>query len=81
MKGRWRDVADQLVGALVVVVVLAWVAYVWERTTGFTWATRKVPGRYSDAAHLTQTLRTAIGMTAVILPAAAVYFALRRSRR
>lgn len=81
MSPRWRDVWDQLIGALAGLVLLVWIAYFWERSTGLTWATRRAPGTISTAAHLVRTRNTAIGVTAFCGPLALVYFTVLRRKK
>ncbi|HVR40149.1 MAG TPA: hypothetical protein VMU84_13725 [Thermoanaerobaculia bacterium] len=77
----WREVLDQLVGAFAFVIVLLWAAYVWERSTGLTFATRKVAGTISTPAHLRKTRNIAIGTTIGGAPIVILYFVVVRSKR
>jgi len=76
----WREVADPLAGASIGLVIMTWVYYVWERSTGFTFAMRRLPSRPSTPAHLAHTLSYAIGITALFLPVALLYFTVLRKK-
>ena len=75
-----RDGLDRIFGAAAGLVVLMWIAYVWEASTGLTFASRHQTGQISTADHLAKTRRTAVGITILCLPPAVVYFAFLRPR-
>ncbi len=76
----WQDIGDRLAFAAAFLVVLMWISYAWERSTGLTWASRGHPGRISTPAHLATTRRTAIGVTAICGPLAVLYFVALRPK-
>ena len=80
MKVNWRNGLDRVFGGLAGLVLLLWIAYAWEASTGLTFATRNSRGAISTADHLAKTKRTATGSTFVCLPPAIVYFAFLRRR-
>ena len=61
-------------------VVLLWIAFAWESSTGLTFASRNSPGRNSTPTHLAETKRIATGATLLCLPLAAVYFLFLRPK-
>jgi hypothetical protein len=75
-----RDGLDRIFGGAAALVVLMWIAYAWEASTGLTFASRNTPGKMSTADHLAKSRRTATGITILCLPPAVVYFAFLRPR-
>jgi hypothetical protein len=77
---RWRELFDSAAGGGLLLVVLVWVAYVWERKTGLVFITEHAEiGRSSTPEHLLRTLHQATGYTILCIPLALVWFgALRR---
>ena len=73
-----REGFDGLAFAGIILVLLFWVAYAWEASTGLTFATRRSPGKNSSAAHLAESRRTAIAATLIVTPLVVVYFGVLR---
>jgi hypothetical protein len=77
---RPREIFDRLAGGAAMAVVIMWVAYAWERSTGLTFVTRG-SGGISTAEHLAYTWRMAVAFSVVCVPLALLYFGVLRPRR
>lgn len=56
---------------------LMWIAYIWERSTGLTFATRRTSGQISSRASLERSRNMAVGATILAAAGGIVYFLLR----
>lgn len=76
MKSR-KEILERIAFAGIAIMFAFWLAYVWELSTGLTWATRNRTGQISTADHLKRTRNAAIGATCIFLPLAAIAFVNR----
>ena len=68
-----RELIERLRVLAVLIVILVWMSYLWERFTGLTFVFSKSSrtlGEISTAAHLHRTLETALVATLVCVPLA-----------
>ena len=81
MQTRWQSAWSSFVGATVFFAILSWVSYAWERSTGFTFATRSFPSQVSTSAHLAHTRWVAIGASVLAVCFVVTYVLTRRGAR
>lgn len=79
-ESKRAELTGRLLALLIMLPVLAWIAYFWERTTGLTFVLSKHVeiGNLANAQHLASTLNHAIGATVICVPLAIILYGLRR---
>ncbi|MFA6954651.1 MAG: hypothetical protein WC538_02120 [Thermoanaerobaculia bacterium] len=73
-RGFWSNVLM----VAVLLIVVPWMNYAWERTTGVTVAGRFTTGKNSSAASLSSAFNKAFGATVVALPFVLLSLSKRR---
>jgi len=66
-RAKKREFWSKVLMVAVLLIVVPWTNYFWERTTGVTVAGRYTIGRNSSAASLSSAFNKAFGMTVVAL--------------
>lgn len=74
---RLKKGLDRIVGAAVLLPVLAWMAFAWETATGTTFSTRGL-GKPATAERIAQTRSIAVTATLIATPLAVLLLLRRR---
>lgn len=81
MSTRSKDFFGRLLWIAATFIIVLWLVFAWEASTGLTIASRRSLGDISTPAHLTSTRRMAIGWTIFWTPIAVWCFLVTRERK
>jgi hypothetical protein len=79
VQSKWRSLLGQFAFAFAFATLLSWGAYVWERSTGFTFAARYQRSHVSTPSSLTRARNLATGATVIAACLAATWLLTRRA--
>jgi hypothetical protein len=77
-RAKKRELWSTVLMVAALLIVVPWMNYFWERTTGVTVAARFTIGKDSGAASLSSAFNKAVGATVVALPFALLSLTKRR---
>ena len=77
---RSKEVYGRILLIAVTIIVMLWISFLWEASTGLTIASRRSLGENSTPKHLAATRRLAIGVTCFFGPIALWCFLVTREK-